>query len=148
MKRTFTGRHMAFTLVAFFGVVAAVNFTMAGYARSSFTGVVVENSYVASQEFNGWLDAAEAQKALGWSASTSVRPDGRLAVELSGVPAGAKVTALARHPFGREVETPLSFTRSGQQAISSRPLGAGRWIVRLEITSGEQVWRHEEEVRA
>ena len=35
---------------------------------STFGGVVVENSYVASQDFNGWLDEARAERALGWDA--------------------------------------------------------------------------------
>ena len=45
--RPFTGRHMAAIMVAFFGVVIAVNVYMARLATSTFTGVVVENSYVA-----------------------------------------------------------------------------------------------------
>ena len=59
MSRPFTGRHMAMILVAFFGVVIVVNLIMARYASSTFGGIVVENSYVASQEFNKWLDEAE-----------------------------------------------------------------------------------------
>ena len=34
MKSQFTGRHMVLTLVAFFGVVMAVNFTMAVESES------------------------------------------------------------------------------------------------------------------
>ena len=52
MPRTFTGRHMTMVLVAFFGTIIVVNFTMARFASSTFGGVVVENSYVASQHFN------------------------------------------------------------------------------------------------
>ena len=54
----FTGRHITMILVAFFGVVIAVNLVMAHYASSTFGGVVVENSYVASQEYNQWLHEA------------------------------------------------------------------------------------------
>jgi nitrogen fixation protein FixH len=43
---------MAMILVAFFAVVIAVNLLMARLAISTFGGVVVENSYVASQHFN------------------------------------------------------------------------------------------------
>ena len=52
----FTGRHITIIMVAFFAVVIAVNLLMARYATSTFGGVVVENSYVASQNFNKWLD--------------------------------------------------------------------------------------------
>jgi nitrogen fixation protein FixH len=53
--RRFTGRHMTGILVAFFGVVMTVNFTMAYVAISGFGGTVVDNSYVASQNYNRWL---------------------------------------------------------------------------------------------
>ena len=52
----FTGRHMAMILVTFFGIVIAVNITMARYASSTFGGLVVDNIYVASLNFNGWLE--------------------------------------------------------------------------------------------
>lgn len=57
--RPFTGRHMALILVTFFAVVVGVNVTMAVLARKSWTGLVVQNSYVASQHFN-----AETKKRL------------------------------------------------------------------------------------
>ncbi|HMP45265.1 MAG TPA: FixH family protein, partial [Sphingopyxis sp.] len=42
-RRSFTGWHMTAILVGFFGVVMAVNFTMARLAMSTFGGKVVEN---------------------------------------------------------------------------------------------------------
>src|SRR3546814_8818871 len=53
--RRFTGWHMTAILIAFFAAVIAVNMLMATVAVRSFGGTVVENSYVASQKFNGWL---------------------------------------------------------------------------------------------
>ena len=44
MTKAFTGRHMAAIMVAFFGVIIAVNFTMARFATATFGGRVVENS--------------------------------------------------------------------------------------------------------
>ena len=60
----FTGWHMLAICVAFFGVVIAVNVVMADLAISTFSGEVVENSYVASQRFNGWLDEAKAEAEM------------------------------------------------------------------------------------
>ncbi|TIS18850.1 MAG: cytochrome oxidase, partial [Mesorhizobium sp.] len=51
--REFTGRHMLISILAFFAVVIGVNLTMATFAHRSWTGLVVENTYVASQQFNG-----------------------------------------------------------------------------------------------
>lgn len=64
--RPLTGYHVAAMIVAFFGVIITVNFTMAWLASSSWTGLVVKNSYVASQQYNGKIAAARQQKSLGW----------------------------------------------------------------------------------
>src|SRR5690606_4480933 len=66
--RAFTGRHMLAAVVAFFGVIVAVNLTMATFAMNSWSGLVVKNSYVASQEFNDRAEAGRARAALGWQA--------------------------------------------------------------------------------
>ncbi|ESY87148.1 FixH family protein, partial [Mesorhizobium sp. LNHC229A00] len=65
--REFTGRHMLAIIPAFFGVVIAVNLTMATLANTSWTGLVVENTYVASQQFNRKAEEGRAQAALGWT---------------------------------------------------------------------------------
>ncbi|PKP89530.1 MAG: hypothetical protein CVT75_12940, partial [Alphaproteobacteria bacterium HGW-Alphaproteobacteria-14] len=74
----FTGKHMAMVFIGGFGVVIAVNLVMATFAVSSFHGVVVDNSYVASQKFNGWMDEAEKSRALGWQVEARQLADGRI----------------------------------------------------------------------
>lgn len=64
----FTGRHMLFAMLLFFGVIITVNMTMAVLASRSWTGLVVKNSYVASQHFNEDLQAARVQRQRGWQA--------------------------------------------------------------------------------
>ena len=49
-EREFTGWHMAITMIAFFGVIISVNLTMAILASSTWTGLIVKNGYVASQD--------------------------------------------------------------------------------------------------
>ena len=70
-KGKFTGYHMIACMVAFFSVIMFANFTMAWYASSSWTGLVVKNSYVASQNFNEKLQAARLQNARGWNSTFS-----------------------------------------------------------------------------
>lgn len=147
-SRTFTGRHMATILVAGFGVVAAVNFTMASYATSGFHGVVVENSYVASQYFNDWLDEAEAARALGWSAEAMRDEAGHVVVDTSGVPAGAQVTAELRRPIGAKEFADLEFVADGEGRYrSTASVQDGRWTVRLFIEAPGQRWAEESELR-
>jgi nitrogen fixation protein FixH len=143
-RRGFTGRHMAVILISFFAVVIAVNVYMARMAIGTFGGVVVENSYVASQHFNHWLDEAKAEGALGWQADIARGPGGRLVVMLHGVPAGAVVSAVLRHPLGRLPDRGLAFAPgTAGQFISSQPIADGRWLVRLEVQAQGHLWRQE-----
>ena len=52
VERPLTGWHVLAMFVAFFGVIIAVNLTLAWQAISTFPGLEVENSYVASQTFD------------------------------------------------------------------------------------------------
>lgn len=69
LTREFTGWHMLGVMVLFFGTIIAVNLTMAFFASSSWTGLVVKNSYVAGQTYNEELQKARAQAALGYRAT-------------------------------------------------------------------------------
>ena len=146
-RKPFTGRHMAAVLVLAFSVIVGVNVAMAMLASSTFGGVVVENSYVASQHFNRWLDEAEKEKALGWQVAAARRADGRIAATLTGVPRYADVVAEARHPLGRAPDVRLIFVRDASGAyVSDRPLAPGRWTLRFEIESEGTKWRGEQPV--
>ncbi|MEO0062947.1 MAG: Integral rane protein linked to a cation pump-like protein [Pseudomonadota bacterium] len=148
VKRPFTGRHMTAILVAFFGVVIAVNVLMAHFATSTFGGIVVENSYVASQDFNRWLDEARTEKALGWTVHTGWRPDGKLAITATGPSAAATLTGMARHPLGRLPDVPLTFVADGKGTfVSDQKVPDGRWQLRLEMKDGSKLWRREDELK-
>lgn len=145
MQGAFTGRQMTAVLVGFFGVVIAVNLLNAHFASSTFGGEVVENSYVASQDYNRWLDEAKAEQALGWSEVMTWRPDGRVVVALKGVPGKAAVKAMARHPLGTLPDRGLTFDRlANGQYLSRRALPDGRWEIRFTIAADGHVWRRQE----
>ncbi len=148
-KAPFTGRHMAAIMVAFFGVVIVVNVMMARFAIGTFGGVVVENSYVASQHFNGWLDEAKQENALGWKAVASHRSDDRVQIVLSGAPAGAvQMTAIARHPLGRLPDQTMTFSQNADGTyVSAQTLPAERWRLRIGVNAGGKIWRTEEDIR-
>lgn len=148
MARTFTGWHMTAIIAAFFGVVIAVNFTMATLASRTFGGTVVDNSYVASQKFNTWLAEGRAQKALGWTARVDL--DAARHVRISGrVPVGALVTAVAVHPLGRVPDQGLQFAATaGGGYLSRTALLPGRFMVRVRILSGGRRADFEQEVPA
>lgn len=136
--RRFTGYHMTTILVVFFAIVIAVNVIMARYAIGTFGGTVVENSYVASQKFNGWLKEARREKALGWTLSDPKRDQDHLVLhvdEASSVPlTGAAVTMRAEHPLGQAPERDLRFMEIAPgQYRSLEILPAGRWKLRIRV---------------
>jgi len=135
MTRHFSGRHMTAILIAFFGVVIAVNLTMATFATRTFGGVVVENSYVASQKYNVWLAAAERQQKLAWKIAPAL--DGERHIEVSLSIDGADISGFARHPLGREADVPLTFVTSGAEARSIEALPPGRWNIHLLVRRGD-----------
>lgn len=144
MKRTIDGRHVAAILVAGFALVIAVNFAVAVVAKRTFGGVVVENSYVASQDYNRWLREADKERALGWHAVPHRLSDGRIALALANVPEGARITGVARHPLGRLPDTTLTFDADG---VSREVLAAGRWTLRVTIEAGGHRVRSESAIR-
>lgn len=144
----FTGRHMAAICVVGFGVVIAVNLTMATLASTTFGGVVVENSYLASQDFNRWLDEAAKEKALAGRITAHRRGDGHVVARLDGPPATA-ITATARHPLGRLPDIALEFgEQAGGEWVSAQALPAGRWTLRFDVVAPGRNWRVEEPLGA
>jgi len=146
-SRQFTGRHMVAVMVIGFGIVAAVNFFMASLAVGGFHGVVVENSYVASQKFNTWLAEAEEARALGWDVRPGRSDDGHVVIDTADIPAGARIEAELRRPLGEHEFESLVFNAGpGGRYRSSEPVAEGRWTMRLRITAGDDVWVGESEI--
>ncbi len=143
----FTGKHMALVMVGFFGVVVGVNVLLASFAVSTFSGVVVENSYVASQGFNRLLGAAKADRALGWKLDLARGAGGTVRFTLtdaSGAPLrGADLRAQADHPLGAKVPSMMLVPKEVAPGVYEALLAGGRWHVAVEVRSGGYVWHAE-----
>ena len=143
---TITGKHMAMIFIVGFGIVIAVNLFMALRAVDGFHGTVVDNSYVASQKYNGWIAEAEKEGRLGWQVDGTQRADGRIVLTAAGVPADATFHAVAERPLGERETTVLTFTPDGANRwVSREAVDQGRWQVVVRITaatgsSDPQVW--------
>jgi nitrogen fixation protein FixH len=122
---------MAILMAGFFGVVIAVNVGMATVSSMSWTGMVVENSYVAGQEFEQKRIAHEAQLALGWRADFSYRPGlARLAViDGAGRPVDlGSVTLQVNRPVGGHDDQIIALDRAADGSYSgSLQLPGGVW---------------------
>ncbi|ALH82517.1 FixH family protein [Sphingopyxis macrogoltabida] len=149
--RAVTGWHMTAILVAFFAVVMTVNFTMARLASSTFGGTVVDNSYVASQNYNRWLKRADAQDRLAWSETISLDPARHvlLTVRKNDLPLGdLVVSATVSHPVGRTAPVALHFEAAADGVMRSvEPLAWGRWRLDLIIRRGAEEARYRKDVQ-
>lgn len=136
----FTGLHMLLIMLAFFGVIITVNFTMAYLARSTWTGLVVENSYVASQQFNSKMAETRAQDALGWTSELSL-VDGIVRYGLTdkdGLAVGLEGVKLKfMHPVDDKEDQRVDLLRGADGLYQiSHSLSDGVWLVEVEADAG------------
>ncbi|WP_108810928.1 FixH family protein [Sphingorhabdus sp. Alg231-15] len=136
--KRFTGYHATAMIVTFFAVVVSVNMVMARFAVSTFGGTVVDNSYVASQKYNLWLEEARKQQAYGWKTSRLIRVQDKLTMTVlsanDSALEDAEITAIAEHPVGRADPVLLHFVENGAGTYVSRDeLPEGRWKLRITI---------------
>ncbi|CAN5483115.1 FixH family protein [soil metagenome] len=137
----FTGRHMLAAIVTFFAIIIAANVTMAVFAGTSWTGLVVPNSYIASQEFNQKAAEARAQDALGWSARLHIK-DGRLEVALldatgQNLHAATKGSITFRRPAYESEDQKVMLTALPDGALGGpQALRDGIWIAEIMIDAG------------
>lgn len=142
VSREFTGRHMLGIMLAFFGTIIAVNLVMATFATTSWTGLVVKNSYVASQQFNRKAQEGRAQAALGWESALTIS-DGAIRyrlVDASGeVIEPEAVTVTFRRPAYDAEDWTLELKRAtdGTFAAAETPRD-GIWIVETDADIGKE----------
>lgn len=138
--RAFTGRQMLLIMLVFFGVIIAVNVTMVRFAVSSFGGLVVENSYVASQHFQTDRAAALAQPIADWDVEVLSAGGDQLRILVRHEGSwtyGGKLTALALRPTHRRDGKSLVLHKFGQEFIAEQPLEAGLWDLALTTEDGQ-----------
>lgn len=132
--RPFTGRKMLAIMIAFFAVVIGVNLLMAYFANSTWSGLVVENDYQASQTFNQDLARSRAQMALGWSILLTHEP-GKVSITITDK-AGKPVDGLA---ITADLERTV--TASQDQKLTLQAEGNGVYSAPANVTPG--VWELE-----
>ena len=130
-----TGKHVLAITVGAFSIIIAVNLTLAFKAVSTFPGLEVQNSYVASQGFN---TRKAAQEALGWQIAPSYDA-GRIDLAFTdrdGLP--VQVTDL-EVLIGRTTSTmddarPI-FVAMGDVYSAELDLARGKWMVKVTARS-------------
>ena len=141
--------------VAAFGVIIAVNTTMAYIAVDSWTGLETENYFRKAQGYNDVLAQKAAQEKLGWKARLgfeSVRapesPNTGYVLanfkDADGTPiTGLKIEGIAMRPTQDGVDQDLIFVPRGNGsyiAMVDFPY-AGQWEVRATAEQGGDVFK-------
>ncbi|AAL52749.1 MULTISPECIES: FixH family protein [Brucella] len=144
---TFTGWHMLGIMFMFFGVIIAVNLLMAYNAIHSWSGLVVQNTYVASQEFNDKAKTGKEQAALNWQSKPAYE-NGVFTWQLADH--NGKAVAMTggtvdfKRPVGDAHDTKVTLTVR-EPGILTAPLelGEGAWIMEVNADAGlEDLYRH------
>lgn len=153
---TITGRTVLFGMIAFFGVIFAVNGVFLYLALDSFPGLTSNRAYVEGLNYNQTLEDGRRQAALGWN----------LDVTLPAGPAGEKeLLVRLRDTAGQDVpylavtarlERPA--TADGARDLDLIPSAAGhrtgldgiapgRWqLLVVASREGRPVYRMTEEI--
>ncbi|MGN7294338.1 FixH family protein [Rhizobium sp. SAFR-030] len=148
---TFTGWHMAGVVCLFFGTIISVNVYMAYQAVHSWSGLVVENTYVASQQFNGKVEEAKRLAASGLSGTLTVG-DGMIRyrmVDAAGRPVVAdELTVRFKRPVGDHQDFELLLSPLGNGVYEAqREVLPGHWIVEVTgLKSGERILHHSKRI--
>ena len=134
MVREFTGWHMLVITVSAFAVVIAVNVGMAYKAISTFPGIEVADSYLASQDFDA---EKTAQLALGWVLAPSYDQEtGAIRLWFTDK-AGQSVTLkdisvlIGRPTEAKEDKTPVFVQLSDGAYQADQDLRPGKWMLRV-----------------
>lgn len=151
--RPLTGRKVLLMMVAFFGVIFAMNVVLIKLAATTFRGLEVESAYRASQGYNDTLAAGAAQRERAWAVDVHVgrRADGLVAATytvsdrngapLTGLTGTARLAAPA--DTGLDVEGAIVEVALGRyEAVFAGDPEPGRWTLVTDLArEGEIVFR-------
>lgn len=136
MSAPLTGRKVLIFTVLAFGLIIAVNLTLAFNAVRTFPGVEVDNSYVASQSFDRDRDV---QLSLGWDVSARVDTNGELVLRIVDADGAPVRVAKLDGTFGRATsvkddQTPAFEFRDGayRAQVAYAP---GNWNLRFRAVA-------------
>ena len=145
--RELTGKHVLLIMFTFFGIIIAVNMMMATLASKSWTGLVVKNSYVASQKFNIELKEAKEQAASG--IHSELRYNNQVLVFLlkdadGETLAAENLTAEIGRPAFEQADQELSFLRNAEDSYKLIiQLEPGIWMIKITGQTSNESYRRD-----
>lgn len=146
--RPITGRTVLVCLIAFFGVVGAVNAVMIHAATSTFGGVDTENAYKAGLNFSRDIANARAQDARHWRVDGSIRRDasGMVTANIQvkdrtgNVVPGIAIAGRLTHPTNRKLDRAFDFAQmSAGDFRGTANATPGQWDFVVEIERDAEI---------
>ncbi|MGB8813166.1 MAG: FixH family protein [Paracoccaceae bacterium] len=140
-----TGRKVFAITASAFTVIIGVNLVLAYQAVSTFPGLEVANSYVASQTFDA---ERTAQEALGWGLAAEydlAAKELRLNfTEANGVPAEVQdlKVLVGRTTEAADDQTP-QFSRQMGVFVAPLELHPGKWMLHVEAHANDGTLFHQ-----
>ena len=139
----FTGWHMLGMMGLFFGTIISVNLTLAYFAGSSWSGLIVKNTYVASQKFDDEVARVEAMKARGWASALEVDA-GSVRYQLTnalGTPIETdSVSVVISRPVEEHSDQTLELNLMGDGSYyAAHKVDPGQWLVKIKVMRDSDV---------
>ncbi|NQW02189.1 MAG: FixH family protein [Rhodospirillales bacterium] len=142
-----TGRTVLLSMLAFFGVIFAVNGAFLYFALSSFPGMSTQHAYEEGVAYNQTLARAARQQAVGWVSEVAFDDNGDIAVRISNrtgaAVGGLDIAALLMRPAQNTLDQKLTLVevQPGHYRSPVSKVIAGRWRFELSARqNGEQVY--------
>jgi nitrogen fixation protein FixH len=145
--RILTGRHVLQWLVAFFGIVFAVNGVLVRAAISTFGGVETLSSYRAGLQFEQEVGLVQRQDALHWQVTGKLARDSAgvavldvTARDAQGAPlSGLTADARLAHPADDRLDRVIAVRSvAGGVFHGAAQAQPGQWELIVDLYRGDQ----------
>lgn len=144
-KGVLTGRKVLAMVLAFFGVIIAVNVTMTVLAVETLSGTEVPSAYSASLAYQHEIEAAQRQDDRHWNVSAAAKRDASGNVNVSinardarGEPLkGLELSVRLQRPVDKRFDRDavLAEQAPGVYAVRFADIAAGQWDLVIEADS-------------
>ncbi|MEQ1716721.1 MAG: FixH family protein [Hyphomicrobium sp.] len=140
-----TGRHVLFAMLAFFGIIFAVNAYLMNMALSTHSGVVANEPYRKGLKYNERISASERQADLGWRDEITLAAGGdRISIGITDKDGKAVSGLIINATIGRpasgseDVSVTLAEGSAGRYDATIPRRTAGSYIASIEATDPAQ----------
>lgn len=136
--RPITGKMVLAGMLAFFGVIFAVNGVFLYFALDTWPGLGSDNPYERGIAHNQTIAAAERQQALGWQGGLTY-DGGALVLRLNNrAGTGVEITSGSIHlsrPASVRFDRTLPLVRQSSGVFTAKAgvLGEGQWLAKVSV---------------